>query len=185
VLSPGGLSDANTTAVFRASGVNGARANYIYDNLEITRVTRLPWHMSAVARFDGQLASAELLPSEQLGAGGPSSVRGYNTRTVNGSQGALLSLELHSPSYSPLAHLGLPVADSGHLLAFYDAGFVSDLHVQQGQPRHATLQSVGIGARYSIDRYLDLRFDYGWQLTKAPGATSTGNLASVSVTLSY
>ena len=96
-----------------------------------------------------------------------------------------MSLELRSPSYSPLQHLGAPVEDSGQLLAFYDAGFVSNLHVQQGQPRHATLQSVGVGARYSIGRYLDLRFDYGWQLVKAPGATSTGNLATVSVTISY
>lgn len=29
------------------------------------------------------------------------------------------------------------------------------------------------------------RFDYGWQLVKAPGATSIGNLATVSVTISY
>jgi hypothetical protein len=36
-----------------------------------------------------------------------------------------------------------------------------------------------------IGRYLDLRFDYGWQLTKAPGATHTGNLADLSVTLAY
>ena len=102
VVSPGGLSNGNTSAVYIASGVNGARANYVYDNLEITRVTDLPWHMTSVVRLDGQLASAELLPSEQLGAGGSDSVRGYNTRTVNGSQGALLSLELRSPSYSPL-----------------------------------------------------------------------------------
>ena len=185
IFSPGGLSDGNTTAVFLASGVNGARANYIYDNLQITRVTLLPWHMTSVVRFNGQLASAELLPSEQLGAGGPSSVRGYNTRVVNGSQGVLVSGELRSPSYNPLQRLGVPVKDSGQLLVFYDAGFVSNLHTQQSQPRHATLQSAGVGARYSIDRYLDVRCDYGWQLTKAPGATSTGSLASVSVSLSY
>ncbi len=185
VVSPGGLSHGNTTAVFLASGVNGAKASYAYDNLQITRVTNLPWHLTSVVRLDGQLASAELLPSEQLGAGGTGSVRGYSTRTVNGSQGALLSLELRSPSYGPLAHLEVPVLDSGQLLAFYDAGFVSNLHLQTGQARHATLQSVGVGARYSIDRYLDLRFDYGWQLTKAPGAKSTGNLATVSVTIGY
>ncbi len=33
VVSPGGLSNGNTSAVYIASGVNGARANYVYDNL--------------------------------------------------------------------------------------------------------------------------------------------------------
>ena len=185
VLSPGGLSNGNTTTAFRASGVNDARADYVYDNLKITRLTRLPWDMTSMIRFDGQLASAELLPSEQLGAGGSSSVRGYETRTASGSRGALLSAELRSPGYSLLSRLGVPVADSGQLLAFYDAGYVSYLHDQSGEPRSVTLQSVGVGARYSVDRYLDVSFDYGWQLTKAPGATSRGGLGSISVTLSY
>ncbi len=182
VYSPGGLSDSNKTAVFVASGVAGASANYIYDNLQITRVTYLPWQTSVIARVDGQIASAELLPSEQLGAGGFDSVRGYSPRTANGSQGVLASLELRSPSYSPLMKYG---SNSGQLLAFFNSGFVTDRHLQTNLPKSASLESAGIGARYGIGRYLDLRFDYGWQLTKAPGATHTGNLADVSVTLAY
>ncbi|MEJ0024752.1 MAG: ShlB/FhaC/HecB family hemolysin secretion/activation protein [Rhizomicrobium sp.] len=67
-FSPGGLSDGNTTAAFAASGVNGAKAQYLYDNLRLTRLVFLPGHLSLVGRLDGQLASAELLPGEQLGA---------------------------------------------------------------------------------------------------------------------
>jgi len=185
VYSPGGLSNGNKTAVFVASGVAGARANYIYDNLQVTRVTYLPWQMSSVIRLDAQLASGELLASEQLGAGGVDSVRGYNPRTANGSQGVLASFEVRSPSYSPLQKLGAAVDDTGQLLAFYDTGFVSDLHQQTGQGKSASLQSAGFGARYGIDRYLDLSFDYGWQLSRAPGATHRGNLANVSVTFAY
>ena len=186
VYSPGGLSHANTTAVYVASGVTGAKANYFYDNLELTRVTYLPWEMSSMIRLDGQLASAELLPSEQLGAGGRDSVRGYDPRTANGTRGLLASLELRSPSYHPLQQLlGAQVEDSGQFLAFYDAGLVSDLHAQTGQAKSASLQSVGFGARYGIGRYLDVRFDYGWQLTKPPGAKALGNLADISVTLAY
>ena len=184
VYSPGGLSNGNNTAVFVASGVTGAKANYLYDNLQITRETYLPYQFSSVIRLDGQLASDELLASEQLGAGGTDSVRGYNPRSANGSQGILASLELRSPSYGPLQKLGI-ADDTGQLLAFYDAGFVSDLHQQTGQAKSASLQSVGFGARYGIGRYLDLRFDYGWQLTKPPGATHTGNLADISVTFAY
>ncbi len=185
VYSPGGLSDGNKTPVFIASGVTGAKANYLYDNLQITRVDFLPWQFSTMIRLDGQLATGELLPSEQIGAGGVDSVRGYNPRTANGTRGLLGSVELHSPTYNPLQRLGLPVDDTGQLLAFYDAGFVSDLNAQTGQPKSASLQSLGFGARYSAGRYLDVRFDYGWQLSRAPGATHLGNLANVSVTLAY
>jgi hemolysin activation/secretion protein len=168
-----------------ASGVNGAKASYVYDNLQVTRVTYLPWQLSSVIRLDGQLAGSELLPSEQLGAGGTGSVRGYDPRTANGSQGLLASLELRSPSYSPLRALGAGVEDSGQLLAFFDSGFVSYLHDQTNLPRHATLESIGFGVRYGIGRYLDVSFDYGWQLKAAPGEPHTGNLANISVTLAY
>jgi len=186
VFSPGGMSDGNGTAVFVSSGVNGAKANYLYDNLQITRVTYLPWQMTSVARLEGQIASAELLPSEQLGAGGTDSVRGYNPRAFNGTQGLLASLELRSPSYHPLQQLlGTKLQDSGQFLVFYDAGFVSDLHAQTGQAKSAALQSIGFGARYGIGRYLDLSFDYGWQLSRAPSVTKLENLADVSITLAY
>lgn len=185
VWSPGGMSDGNTTSRFVASGTNGARANYVYDNLQVTRVTYLPWQFSSVIRLDGQVAGRELLPSEQLGAGGTGSVRGYDPRVANGSQGLLASLELRSPSYSPLKAMGAGVEDSGQMLAFFDSGFVSYLHDQTNLPKHATLESVGFGVRYGVGRYLDVSFDYGWQLKAAPGAVHTGNLANISVTLAY
>jgi hemolysin activation/secretion protein len=186
VYSPGGLSNGNTTALFVASGVNGARANYEYDNLQITRVTYLPWKLSSVLRVSGQIASTELLPSEQIGAGGTDSVRGYNPRAVNGTQGVLASIELHGPTYEPLHRfVSSDVEDTGQVLIFYDSGFVSDIHAQTGQPKHASLQSAGFGVRYDLARYLDFRLDYGWQLTPAPGATHTGSLLNLSVTLAY
>lgn len=186
VVSPGGLSDGNSTSGFVASGVAGAKANYIYDNLQITRVTYLPEELSAIVRLDAQVASAELLPSEQLGAGGTDSVRGYDPRVFNGTQGFLASLELRSPTYHPLQSYFDPgVQDSAQLLVFYDSAFVSDLHAQTAQAKSASLQSIGFGLRYGIGRYLDLSFDYGWQLDRAPGATSLGSLMGLSVTLAY
>jgi hemolysin activation/secretion protein len=184
--SPGGFSQGNSTAVFQASGVTGARANYVYDNVQLTRVTALPWKASAVLRLTGQFASTELLPSEQLGAGGLDSVRGYDERAASGSDGYLASFELRSPPLSPLRHL-IGVEDQGQLLAFFDYGNVSYKNVQSASaPRTTELQSTGVGLRYGIGRYLDVRFDYGWQLKRLPAAgTHLGNLATVSVTLGY
>ncbi|MEI9991725.1 MAG: ShlB/FhaC/HecB family hemolysin secretion/activation protein [Rhizomicrobium sp.] len=186
VYSPGGFGPSNRTAVFRQSGVNGASAQYVYDNLEVTRVTNLRWNISWVVRATGQVSGGELLPSEQLGAGGVDSVRGYDERSVSGSQGVLLSTELRSPAFHPLGNFAnLGVDEQAQVLAFWDYGDVAYKHVQQNLPKSAELQSVGFGARYGIGSYLDARFDYGWQLERVPGAARLGNLATVSVTLSY
>lgn len=185
VYSPGGLAHSNTTAVFVASGTDGAKANYVYDNVQLTRLTQLPWQMSTMLRVNGQWASTELLASEQLGVGGDGSVRGYTTHTANGSEGGLVSFELRSPPYSPSHTFGWDLGEQGQVLAFYDAGIVQDFHQQKGEAKYAGLQSTGIGVRFGVGRFLDVHFDYGWQLAKAPGADKLGNLADVSVTFGY
>jgi hemolysin activation/secretion protein len=185
VYSPGGLAHSNTTAVFVASGTDGAKANYVYDNVQITRLTQLPWQMSTMLRLNGQWSSTELLASEQLGAGGDGSVRGYTTHTANGTEGGLASFELRSPPYSPSHTFGWDLGEQGQLLAFYDAGIVQDFYQQKGAAKYASLQSTGVGVRFGVGRFLDVHFDYGWQLAKAPGADKLGNLADVSVTFGY
>ena len=185
VYSPGGLAHSNTSAVFVTSGVNGAKANYIYDLLQVTRLTALPWKMSTMLHLTGQIANTELLPSEQLGAGGDGSVRGYTTHTANGTDGALASFELRSPPYSPSRLFGADLGDQGQVLAFYDAGYVQHLNQQKGEAKYAGLQSAGVGVRFGVGRFLDVHFDYGWQLAKAPGADKLGNLADVVVTFGY
>jgi hemolysin activation/secretion protein len=185
VYGPGGLAHSNTSAVFVASGVNGAKANYVYDLLQVTRLTALPWKMSTMLHLTGQIANAELLPSEQLGAGGDGSVRGYTTHTANGTDGALASFELRSPPYSPSHLFGTDLGDQGQLLAFYDAGYVRHLNQQMGEAKYAALQSAGVGVRFGVGRFLDVHFDYGWQLAKAPGADKLGNLADLVATFGY
>lgn len=186
VYSPGHFGPSNSTAVFQASGVVGAEAQYVYDNVQLTRVTDLPWDLSWIMRGTAQIAGTELMPSEQLGAGGVDSVRGYDPRVANGSQGVLFSTELRSTSLHPLRdYTDLGIADDAQALIFWDYGAVSYKNLQPNLPKSTTLASAGVGARYSITNYLDARFDYGWQLRKLPGATKRGNLATVSITLSY
>ena len=186
VYGPGGLTGGNTTTAFRASGVAGASASYVYDRAQLTRQTNLPYDFTWLVRATGQVASNDLIVSEELGAGGVDSVRGYDERADSGSQGVLVSTELYTPAVSPLhALFGTDVTDSGQLLAFYDYGRVADEHLQQKSPTRAELSSVGFGARYTLDRYLDIRFDYGWQLERAPGSPHLGNLAILSVTTGY
>jgi hemolysin activation/secretion protein len=76
-------------------------------------------------------------------------------------------------------------ADSAGIFVFFDHGSASCITTQPGLTDHASFESAGIGLNYSISRYLDARFDYGWQFDKAPGATSRSGLANISVTLAY
>ena len=52
------------------------------------------------ARFDAQLTPDALVPGEQFGLGGTSSVRGYAEREIAGDQGHALRLDLLGPTWS-------------------------------------------------------------------------------------
>jgi hemolysin activation/secretion protein len=184
VYSPGGITNNNNNASFARSGTSFSDAKYVYDALAITRAVQLPYNMSSITRLKGQISDGDLLPSEQLGGGGVDSVRGYDTRVVNGSEGILASEELRSPPFSLLNWTFCKDADdSAQFLAFWDYGRLSDPHTQPKVPDHVALESVGGGLNYMIGRYVDLRFDYGWQLLELPGSKKLGQMADISFTI--
>lgn len=187
VVSPGGLTSQNTDQAFQQQASNPlASARYIYDSLNIVQMTKLPFAASWVVTLTGQIATTNLLPSEQLGAGGHNSVRGYNERDGNGSVGFLVSQELRSPPFSLLTgRLGSDVADQAQLLVFWDYASVRDAQFTPGALSSVKLSSLGVGARYAAARYLDLRLDYGLQQRRLPGRSDLGSLLQVALTVSY
>src|SRR6185369_12015629 len=95
--------------------------------------------------------------------------------------------ELRTPAFSITRFLGKSKLDDRlQLLAFWDYGEGMPKHIHAGQDPHAKFSSAGPGVRYEINRYLALRFDYGWQLmpsgqdndpvTKKPRQDSRGHL---------
>lgn len=185
VYSPGGLTPLNKTALFQEQANSPyAAANYVYDTLTVTETTRLPFNASWVMRVTGQLADHNLLPTEQLGLGGETSVRGYHERTANGSEGVILSQELRSPPFSPLARFVPPeFADQLQLLVFWDYGSVRDVHVTQGTPASIELSGAGGGLRYAVSRFLSVSVDYGRELLRPPGGKALTDVLHVSVTV--
>ena len=152
----------------------------------MTRATPLFWSMSAVTRLMAQVSSGNLLPSEELGAGGETSVRGYDERAANGSQGVLVSQELRSPSFDMSKSLfDEDVGDQTQFLTFWDFGSVGDNMTQPNEPSSTQLSSVGVGMRYALGNRLSLQADYGWQLIRLPSAQTLGSLAHVAATISY
>jgi hemolysin activation/secretion protein len=123
--------------------------------------------------------------SEQVGLGGASFPRGYDEYIASGDEGVLASLELRSPAWK------LQGTDALQLLTFFDYGSVHDHHTPidpaTGQPgsRGTELASTGLGLRYGLARYMDLRLDYGFQLRHQPGTDVHSEFGHVSVTFSY
>jgi hemolysin activation/secretion protein len=186
--SPGSLTADNTDQAYNDLRPD-SKANYLYGRFTAERLTVLPYDVTYVIHFFGQLANERLTPSEQIGIGGFGTVRGYGERFVNGDNGWVLNNELRSPPVR-LGKLlpSLHYDDKLQFLAFFDYGSVSikDLNasdVSLGLEQETSLSSVGAGLRYTVHNNLSVRFDYGFQLmNKEPGKHSGSH---VGVLLSF
>ena len=121
-------------------------------------------------RLAGQFTRDALVPGEQFGLGGASTVRGYADRELAGDRGLVASIELTTPRLlggaggaggeaggrtpGGTAGGGSPGGTAGgaadlRLLAFVDAGQVSNVDnlACRALQTRCTLSSVGIGAR--------------------------------------
>lgn len=97
----------------------------------------------------GQYSSDVLIPAEQIGLGGLTTVRGYREREVGGDSGHIFKTEVWSPELMP----GL------HVLAFYDQGHRELQHSQAGEKSSLWLRSTGLGARWQWQQHLSLSVD--------------------------
>ena len=116
--------------------------------------------------FNGQYTDSALIPGEQFGLGGATSVRGFDEREVANDRGIFGSAELYTPNLTQW--LSLPKSLC-RLLAFYDIGQVSGVNVQPGDEGRMTLTSAGVGIRLDIMKILTMALDYGYVLN--PGLT--------------
>lgn len=185
-LSPGGFTNYNNTSDFQTQRT-GAQANYVYGQLALNRVTRLPMDFTWTVRGLLQGSDANLLPSEQIGLGGYDTVRGYQMREVNGDNGFLVSTEVATPAVSLTQFLGIDkISDQLQFIAFVDYGGTTlhDVTVNDPNPS-SNLLSVGPGLRYVVSPYISVRFDYGFQLINSGLGNGEHSRADFGVLVSY
>lgn len=159
VGAPGGLVKYNDTEHFN-DFQEGTAADYVYFNLDIDRITLLPYDFTWNSKAHGQLANDQLLGSEQIGLGGYTSIRGFQEREANVDNGLLLINELRTPSID-LAKAVDYSKSLGNIqfLAFWDYGFGRNIYKESNE----TLSGYGLGVRYNYGPYVSLRLDYGLQ----------------------
>ncbi|MFC2074744.1 ShlB/FhaC/HecB family hemolysin secretion/activation protein [Bdellovibrionota bacterium] len=163
VWSPGGITPHNTSYNF-VEIRELAEADYFYGKVFVNRLTRLPWDFTISSRFEYQFSDTNLLPSEQYGLGGYTTVRGYDEREANGDNGWLLSQELRTPPLSLFQLIDETAFDELQFLGFWDYGSVYNEKLLIGEQAHVEFMSIGTGVRYQVAPYLTFRFDYGWHL---------------------
>jgi len=193
-MSPGHLNSRNTDQAFdngRFGGQDsariGAKAEYVYTTVSFQRLLTLAPGWDVFSRGSAQIASTNLLSSEQLSVGGASSVRGFNENVFSGDRGYVLSNELMIPGWKlPLPWISkLRGPLDVRLLGFFDTGNVSMKHKYLSDNKQVALASSGLGLRMSLANNFSLSADYGWQLTYLPYTPTERSRGHVKVSLAY
>lgn len=110
----------------------------------------------------GQYTGDALIPGEQFGAGGSTSVRGFSERESSNDYGAQVNNELYSPNLCA----GIKMfATQCRVVAFYDLARLQRNKALAGEINGSSLSSTGLGMRVLIDRYWNIQFDYGHVLS--------------------
>ncbi len=111
-----------------------------------------------VVRGEVQFADRNLLPSEQLGIGGQSSVRGYRQDALLTDAGLVASAEYRFPLYRSPNWLiqAAPFVDIG---TGWNLG-------ENPDPTTRTIASLGLGLRIQTSDRFSARFDWGLPLIK-------------------
>jgi len=150
--------------------------------LAFRREQKLVREWAASLRAVGQVATAPLLPTEQLPLGGMNSVRGYFEGDDIGDMGWSAGLDLLSPQFKfQFGSIGEPVPSWIRGFTFFDAGqrFQVDGSVTAVDTR--TLWSVGFGLSANINNLLDLRVTVGLPLADSLNRDALSPRANVSV----
>lgn len=194
VLSPGGFNPDNSDASF-SSIYAGTRSKYEYDELNLSRLERLPSGFGFYSSANFQIASGNLLYTEQLAAGGLYTVPGYLTDTATGSRGIIIKEELNLPSLNiapvlfygtkvPYRNNSLPVTLS-LFFTYADLSSVNNVSSSTGLPDTSVLESIGPELKMDVNGYLSLDFALGWRLRHLPlGSYGKGLFEDVVISLS-
>lgn len=185
VTSPGHWTRNDTDAAYTLSRA-GARSRYTYGKIELNRTTSLPFAFMLITQLTFQRSDSNLLANEQLGFGGYDTIRGYDTRVVNGDHGYIISNELRTPPMSILSLFHIKrISDKLQFLGFYDYGCANNKYLLEGERTKTVLAGAGSGVRYVVSSYLSLRADYGWQLHNAQGQRPYESRSYLGLSVSY
>lgn len=161
----------------------GAQARYTLLRASVSAGASFADEWQIHARLSGQFTHDALVPGEQFGLGGASTVRGYQEREVTGDRGILGTLEVVSPDIAKALGLG---AGSLRLVGFADFGHVDNLLGTpcRGELTACSLASVGIGWRF-VSGNLQARVFIAHALDEGPHTGRHDTRAHLALSFSF
>ncbi|NRR29488.1 ShlB/FhaC/HecB family hemolysin secretion/activation protein [Oxalobacteraceae bacterium] len=157
-----------------------ARTDYTIVRLggSYSRALANEWQLRAIA--NAQYTGDALIPGEQFGAGGASSVRGFAEREISNDSGASLNLEAYTPNLC-----GQRQNWNCRLLGFYDIAYLSRNKALAGEVDSTSISSVGLGLRFLIGSNVNLQMDYGHVLKAGATQRVDANRMHIRLALAY
>ena len=145
---------------------NGPQSQFIKAIARLVRVQRLPLNSIGIVRVDGQYSPNRLYAIEQMQAGGPYTLRGYQPAEIIGDYGVTGTAEIRFPV--PFMRAILPqkfeyLEDRFKLALFYDWGFVKEHDHIYNYPQNF-LHSVGFGSYINLTKTISAQFGLGFPI---------------------
>jgi hemolysin activation/secretion protein len=154
----------------------GAGGDFTKGTFILYRLQKVTSWVHFIGRVNYQFAGDPLVVSEQIGIGGPDSVRGYPPFQYMGDRGYTASIE---------ARIKLPFLDSiwdpwndqrtlfdmVQLAVFADTGEGELENPGLGEDDRLRLSGAGVGLRIQYPGRLTARLDIGWPITDTEPAT--------------
>jgi len=137
----------------------GASADYITVQYGANFSYTLPIDIQLRLLFNGQYTNDSLIPGEQFGLGGASSIRGFHEREVSDDRGNAGTIEIYSPDIFNLMNIRKV---SLRMLVFYDIGEVCRVDALPSEESYTAMSSVGAGIRLKVGNNFSLATDYGY-----------------------
>lgn len=158
---------------------SGARAGYrlLRASLALARTLGADWQARLL--LGGQWTRDALVPGEQFGAGGATTVRGFGERDLATDTGAVGNAELFTPNLC--ARAGWQC----RLLGFYDTAWGERNRALAAELRRAAISSTGLGLRVAAGSTASVLLDYGHALHVGDIAPTSRNRLHVRVSLAY
>ena len=143
-----GGSDADYNRNWPGPSFGRYDANFVYYHAGLNYQVRSNGDWIFGTRLHGQYTKDNLVGLAQIGAGGVTTVRGFEN-SIGADTGFVSNVEIYTPEFAP----------HSRFVAFYDYGYLSN-NRQGAAFSNESLASVGIGYRYTDPNGLSVSIDY-------------------------
>ncbi len=152
----------------------GTKVDYWAFRYGFNNMSYLPKDWMIRTFGSGQHSPDRLIPGEQFGLGGSTTVRGYEEREETWDGGFAGSIEVYTPDLARL--LSIPKTQF-RLVGFFDGGAGYNQRPMAGEYEDNYLTSTGVGFRLGIAEYFSFSLDWGYALKNSVRDTRQGDHA--------